>query len=334
MEKITIIGAGSWGSALARILGDNGHQVKLFDLDQKTIDEINTYHTNKSKLPVGNLPETVSGTTDIKEAVDAGNIILISVPTAVIRTVLKQVNGVLTSPKLFINASKGIEPNTYKRVSEIVYEEINNAYIEGFVALTGPSHGEEVINQLLTAIAAASNNIEHAKRVQKIFSNQTYFRVYTQSDLIGAELGGSLKNIYAIASGMLHGLGYGDNARAALITRALSEMRKLAVALGAEEKTLFGLTGIGDLVVTTTSHHSRNFQAGIKLATGKNLEETIASMTMVVEGARTCISAYRASKELNIDTPIIDAVYEVIYLHIPVNVAIKKLMSRALKDED
>ena len=334
MEKITIIGAGSWGSALARILGDNGHLVTLFDRDEKTIEEINTYHTNKSKLPVGKLPDTVSGTTDIKTAVEAGEIILISVPTAVIRIVLKQVNEVLTSKKLFINASKGIEPNTYKRVSEIVYEEINNDYIEGFVALTGPSHGEEVINQLLTAIAAASNNLEHAKKVQKIFSNQSYFRVYTQSDLIGAELGGSLKNIYAIASGMLHGLGYGDNARAALITRALSEMRKLAVALGADEKTLFGLTGIGDLVVTTTSHHSRNFQAGIKLATGKNLEETIASMTMVVEGARTCVSAYRASKELNIDTPIIDAVYEVIYLHIPVKIAIQKLMSRALKDED
>ena len=334
MEKITILGAGSWGSALARILGDNGHNVMLFDTDQATIDEINLYHTNIKKLPVGKLPLNVSGTTDLNKALIDSTIVLISVPTKVIRTVLKQVNLNLLNKVLFVNASKGLEPDSFKRVSQIVYEEISPEFIEGFVCLTGPSHGEEVINQMLTAITAASNDISHARRIQKIFSNQTYFRVYTQNDLIGAELGGSLKNIYAIASGMLYGLGFGDNARAALITRALSEMRKLAVAMGANEKTLFGLTGVGDLVVTTTSHHSRNFQAGVQMATGKNLEETINNMSMVVEGARTCISAYHAAKHFNVETPIIDAVYEVIYLHTPVNEAIKKIMTRALKDED
>ena len=334
MEKITILGAGSWGSALARILGDNKHNVVLYDTDQATIDEINLYHTNEKKLPGGILPNNVSATTSMVEALNDSTIVLISVPTKVIRPVLKEVNNHLSNKLLFVNASKGLEPDTFKRVSQIVEEEINKEYLEGFVCLTGPSHAEEVIEQLLTAITAASANIDHARRIQKIFSNQTYFRVYTQSDLIGAELGGSLKNIYAIASGMLHGLGLGDNAKAALITRALTEMRRLAIAMGAKEKTLSGLTGVGDLVVTATSHHSRNFQAGVQLATGKNLEEVINNMSMVVEGARTCESAYFAAKHYKVDAPIIEAVYDVIYLHTPVNDAIKKIMARTLKDED
>ncbi len=334
MEKITILGAGSWGSALARILGDNKHNVVLYDTDQATIDEINLYHTNEKKLPGGILPLNVSATTSMVEALNDSTIVLISVPTKVIRPVLKEVNNHLSNKLLFVNASKGLEPDTFKRVSQIVEEEINKEYLEGFVCLTGPSHAEEVIEQLLTAITAASTNIDHARRIQKIFSNQTYFRVYTQSDLIGAELGGSLKNIYAIASGMLHGLGLGDNAKAALITRALTEMRRLAIAMGAKEKTLSGLTGVGDLVVTATSHHSRNFQAGVQLATGKNLEEVINNMSMVVEGARTCESAYFAAKHYKVDVPIIEAVYDVIYLHTPVNDAIKKIMARTLKDED
>lgn len=334
MERIAIIGAGSWGSALARILGDNGHGVVLYDTSEDVVKEINTLHTNLSKLPNGKLPNTVTATTDLDSAINSCENVLIAVPTKVIRNVLKSVNLVIKSPKLFINASKGIEPGTYKRVSEIVYEEINNDFIKEFVVITGPSHAEEVIEQRVTCVAAACKNIEYAKYVQTIFSNNTYFRVYTLTDLVGAELGGSLKNIYAIAAGMLYGLGFGDNARAALITRALSEMRRLAVAMGAKERTLFGLTGVGDLIVTTTSFHSRNFQAGMKLATGKNLEETIASMSMVVEGARTVVSAYFASKELKIDTPIIDAVYEVIYNHKPVSDAISEIMNRALKDED
>lgn len=334
MERLTIIGAGSWGSALARILGDNGHQIMLYDTDPEIIFEINNNHTNLSKLPNGKLPNTVTATLNLDEAIKCSDNILIAVPTKVIRNVLKKINEVITEKKLFINASKGIEPDSYKRVSEIVYEEIDNKFVRDFVVLTGPSHAEEVIEQRLTCVGAACKNIEYAKYVQKLFSNNSYFRVYTLTDLVGAELGGSLKNIYAIASGMLYGLGFGDNARAALITRALSEMRRLAVAMGANEKTLFGLTGVGDLIVTTTSLHSRNFQAGVKLATGKNLEETINSMTMVVEGARTVVSAYFASKDLKIDTPIIDAVYEVIYLHKPVSEAIREIMHRSLKDED
>lgn len=283
-EKIAVIGAGSWGCALSRILGDNGHNVLIYDIDKAAIDEINMYHTNKSKLFEGELPHNVKGTCDLEEAVSYGDIILLVVPTKVVRGVLNDINKYLNSKKLFVNASKGIEPDTYKRVSEIVYEEINEEFIEGFVALTGPSHAEEVIKQKLTLIAAASNDDAYAYRVQKIFSNNVYFRVYRVNDLIGAELGGSLKNVYALGAGICEGLGFGVNARSALITRALIEMKKLAVAMGAKEETLDGLTGIGDLIVTCTSNLSRNYQTGVHLAQGKDLNSTIDSMPMVVEG--------------------------------------------------
>jgi len=332
-ERIAIIGAGSWGSALARIISDNGYEVKLFDVDENIVNEINQFHTNKSKLPVGTLNENVTATTNLKEAIAFGDLIVLAVPTAVIRGVLANINKVIESPKIFVNASKGIEPNTYKRVSEITREEVDAKYIKGFVALTGPSHAEEVIQQMLTVVTAASDDMEIAKKVQEIFSNQTYFRVYRLNDLIGAELGGSLKNIIALASGILEGLGYGDNTKAALITRGLVEMRRLAVAMGAKEETLFGLTGLGDLVVTAMSKHSRNFQAGYKICSGKDLEKALSEMTMVVEGARSCISAYQASRELGIETPIIDAVYDIIYNKVDPRERILELMKRTLKEE-
>lgn len=333
MAKVSIIGAGSWGSALARILGDNKHDVLLYDVDEKIVNEINQFHTNKEKLPVGCLPLNVNATNSMKDAISFSEIIVLSVPTKVLRIVLKEINKYIEQPKIFINTSKGIEPDTFLRVSEIVKQEINNNYICGFVALTGPSHAEEVINQQLTAVCSVSENKTLAALVQNLFNNQKYFRVYTSTDLIGAELCGSLKNIYAIASGMLYGLGLGDNARAGLISRALVEMKRFCAYANAKEETVYGLTGLGDLVVTTTSHHSRNFQAGVKLATGNNLEETISSMSMVVEGARTVQAAYQKALELNIETPIIEEVYKVIYNHKTVLEAVNDLMSRSLKEE-
>jgi len=331
--KISIIGAGSWGTALSRILSDNGHQVLIYDINPETVAEINTFHTNKAKLPNGVLNEDVKATNDLDFAISFCDIVLLVVPTKVIRGVLNNISMVIKSKKIFVNASKGIEPKTFKRVSEIVFEMIPNEYIEAFVALTGPSHAEEVILQLLTLVTAASNNHKYAVLIQKIFSNQTYFRVYALNDLIGAELGGSLKNIIALASGMLDGLGYGDNAKAALVTRGLVEIQKLAVALGAKKKTLYGLTGLGDLVVTCFSPHSRNYQAGKKIASGKDLEKTLSEMNMVVEGARSCEAAYFASKVHNIETPIIDAIYDVIYNHHHPQDVIAKLMQRELKVE-
>ncbi|HOA78511.1 MAG TPA: NAD(P)H-dependent glycerol-3-phosphate dehydrogenase [Bacilli bacterium] len=332
-ERITIIGAGSWGSGLARLVSDNGYRVMMYDVDPDIVNEINLYHTNKTKLPAGTLNENVSATTDIGEAVDFGDIIVLVVPTKVIRGALRAVGGVIRGKKLFVNASKGIEPDTFKRVSEIVYEEIPEEYIEGFVALSGPSHAEEVILQMLTLVTAASPNIEHARLVQRVFSNQTYFRVYTVTDLIGVEICASLKNIIAIASGIIAGLGYGDNTRAALVTRGLVEMGRIARTLGAEEKTIYGLAGLGDLVVTCTSLHSRNYQAGYKIGSGKDLEQALAEMTMVVEGARSAVAAHQIIKRHNIYAPIIEAVYDIIYNKQDPRKRIMKMMQSDLKEE-
>jgi glycerol-3-phosphate dehydrogenase (NAD(P)+) len=332
MSTITVVGAGSWGSALSLILADNKNSVKVYDRDVELINEINNHHTNRY-LPGATMPETITGYTDLREALVDSDVILTVVPTKVMRLVLKEVNQLLDHEVIIVNASKGLEPDTFKRVSEIVYEEIDNSYLKGFVALTGPSHAEEVIQRQLTVVSAASDDLELAKVVQVLFNNDEFFRVYTLNDLIGAEMGGSLKNIIALASGIIAGLGYGDNARAALITRGLAEMRRLAVSAGAKEETLFGLTGIGDLVVTATSLHSRNFQAGLKIGSGKNLQETLASMTMVVEGVRSCEAAYKYAKELGVEMPITFAVYDVIFNQREPREALKDLMSRTLKSE-
>lgn len=333
MSIITIIGAGSWGTALAQLLDDNKHTVKLYDISEERIKEINEQHTNELYLPGVELSASIRGYTDLKEALTDSEMVLTVVPTKVIRQSLKAINEVLSHPVIFVNASKGIEPNTYKRVSEIVEEEIDPDKRLGFVALTGPSHAEEVIEKHLTSVTAASNDLELAKKVQTTFNNEEYFRVYTVHDLIGAEIGGSLKNIIALAAGIIAGLGYGDNTRAALITRGLAEMRRLAVAMGAKEETLFGLAGIGDLVVTATSQHSRNFQAGYRIGSGSNLKETLSEMTMVVEGVRSCEAAYQYAKEHGIEMPITFAVYDVIFHQIEPREVIRKLMLRDLKEE-
>lgn len=333
MSTITIVGAGSWGSGLSLVLADNKHLVKIYDLDKKLIEEINTLHTNERYLPESKLPNTIVGYTDLKSALEGSEVVLTVVPTKVMRQVLKNVNEALDHEVIFVNASKGIEPVTFKRVSEIVFEEIAPEKMKGFVALTGPSHAEEVIKRQLTVVSSASDDLKLAKFVQVLFNNDEYFRVYTLNDLIGAELGSSLKNIIALASGIIYGLGYGDNAKAALITRGLAEMRRLAIKAGAKEETLFGLTGIGDLIVTATSLHSRNYQAGLKIGSGKNLQETLASMTMVVEGVRSCEAAYQYAKELNVEMPITFAVYDVLFNQKEPKDVIKELMQRNLKSE-
>ncbi len=331
--RVSVIGAGSWGTALANLLVKNNHEVLVYDVDEAIIEEINTKHTNYSKLKDGVLEVGVIATNDLTKVLEFSNIIVLSVPTKVLRIVLNNIKNIITSKKIFVNTSKGIEPDTCLRISEVVTEVLTDEYIEAFVALTGPSHAEEVILSLPTLVTSVSDNIEAAKLIQTIFSNDFNFRVYTSNDLLGAELGGALKNIYAIASGMLTGVGYGDNARAALITRALVEMQRLALSLGASEKTLLGLSGVGDLIVTTTSYHSRNFQAGLAIAKGKNLKEAVSSIPMVVEGARTTLSAYQMARKQNVETPIIDAVYAVIYEEKDVSETINDLMRRSLKDE-
>ncbi|MFO7969697.1 MAG: NAD(P)H-dependent glycerol-3-phosphate dehydrogenase [Candidatus Izemoplasmatales bacterium] len=333
MKNIAIIGGGSWGSALANLLVDNNKNVLIYDNDKATIDEINQFHTNKSKLNEAKLNKEIVASNDLIKVLNHSKIIVLAVPTSVTRIVLEDIRQVLTEEKIFCNVAKGLELKTNKRVSEIVYDVIDNDLISGFVSLTGPSHAEEVVVRKLTSIVAASENINHAKLIQEIFSNTDYFRVYTSTDLIGAELGGSLKNIYAIASGMLDGLGYGINAKSALITRGLIEMKRIAIKLGAQEETLNGLVGVGDLIVTCMSRFSRNYSAGLLIGEGDDLKTSLSKMTMVVEGVKTCKTAYFLARELKIQTPIIDAVYNVLFREIEPKIEIAKLMARDLKSE-
>lgn len=331
-KNITVVGAGSWGTALAQVLCDNKNNVTLYDLNQEVVNDINQNHQNSRFFDDLKLPSSLVATTNLKEAMKDAQMILLSVPTKVIRDVLKSINQELDHSVMIINASKGIEPGTHKRVSEIVKEEIDPKHLEAFVALTGPSHAEEVIERAVTTVTCASTVADKANIIQEMFNNQ-YFRVYRVNDLIGVEIGGSIKNVIALAAGIIAGLGYGDNAKAALITRGLVEIKRLGIAVGANEETFSGLSGLGDLIVTCTSVHSRNWQAGYKIGSGSNLQEAIDSMTMVVEGVRTCQATYEMAQDLQIEMPIVETVYEVIFNKLDPRVAIAQLMTRDMKPE-
>lgn len=329
--NITVIGGGSWGLALSNVLSDNNHKVLVYDVSEKIVEKINTLHICAQLDEV--IHHSIKATTNIKEAVDFSNVILFVVPTKVLRIALSDVIEQLSDKKIFINASKGIEPDTFLRVSEIFTEMVPKSLLEGFVCLSGPSHAEEVIKGMTTVVTSASLNEEHAKYVQHLFHNNEYFRVYSSTDLKGVELGGALKNIFALASGLIAGKGLGDNARAALITRGLVEMKKFYESYGASTSSLFGLTGVGDLIVTCTSIHSRNYQAGYKIGHGKDLNETLDSMTMVVEGVRTCDAAFKYAKKNGLDLPIINAIHDVLFDRIDPEIAYRTLFERSKKGE-
>ena len=329
--KVTVIGGGSWGLALSKVLDDNGHDVLVYDVNEKIVSKINNLHICLQLNE--DIPENIKATSDIEVAINNSDVLLFVVPTKVLRIAISDALKHIKTPKLFINAAKGIEPETFLRVSEIFEQMIDKKYLKGFVSLSGPSHAEEVIRGLTTVVAASSENEENAMFVQALFHNESYFRVYSSTDLKGAELGGALKNIFALASGLISGKGLGDNARAALITRGLVEMAKFYEAYGADSRSLMGLTGIGDLVVTCTSVHSRNYQAGYKIGNGKDLEETLASMTMVVEGIRTCEAAYKYAVANELEMPIIEAIYNVLFNKMDPEIALKTLLSRKEKSE-
>jgi glycerol-3-phosphate dehydrogenase (NAD(P)+) len=329
--NVTIIGGGSWGLALATVLTHNDHDVLVYDVDPTIVAAVNDDH--RCIQLDASIPARVRATGDIATAASFSDVILFVVPTKVLRVALAEFLQVLEEPKLFLNAAKGIEPETFLRVSEIFTDMVPAKYLRGFVALSGPSHAEEVIQGMTTLITAASESEEHAVFAQHLFHNNDYFRVYSSTDLKGVELGGALKNIFALASGLIAGKGLGDNARAALITRGLVEMHRVYEAYGADPASLFGLTGLGDLIVTCTSPHSRNFQAGYKIGHGKNLAETLASMTMVVEGIRTCEAAYSFAQQRGLELPIIEQIHHVLFDGMDPEVAYRNLFERERKSE-
>lgn len=331
-KKIAVLGAGSWGTALAMVLDDNGHSPVLWGRNAEQIEELNTQHTNSTYLPGAAIPETIQAINDLREALEDAEVVLFVVPTKAIRSLSRQVASLLKQPVLIVHASKGLEQETHKRISVILEEEIPEAKRTGVVALSGPSHAEEVAQRELTTITAASKDEGTAKIVQKLFINE-YFRVYTNEDIIGVELGAALKNIIALGAGALNGLGYGDNAKAALLTRGLAEITRLGVAFGADPLTFLGLSGVGDLVVTATSVHSRNWRAGKLLGQGLPLDEVLAKMGMVVEGVSTTKAVYELAEQKGIDMPITRAIYAVLYEGQKVEDTVKALMLREGKSE-
>lgn len=334
-EKVAVLGAGSWGSVLANLLVDNGHEVELWSRDQDQVDRLNQEHVNPAYMKNFTYSSKLHATTDMKAAVKGADVILIVIPTKGIRQVAHKLNTVLAEldqQSLIVHATKGLEQNTYKRPSEMLKEEIDPKYRRDIVVLSGPSHAESVAIKDMTAVTAACANLADAEKVQKLFSN-SYFRVYTNDDVIGAEFGAALKNIIAIGAGALQGLGYHDNARAALITRGLAEIRRLGVAFGANPMTFIGLSGVGDLVVTATSKNSRNWRAGYQLGQGQQLDDVINNMGMVIEGVYTTKAAYELSKKRQVPMPITDALYRVLYEGEDIKTAISQLMSRDLTSE-
>lgn len=332
MNNIAVIGAGSWGTALAIVLADNGYQVKLWSRREEQVEEINECHTNQKYLPDVVLPATIQASTSFSEVLKETRYVLLVIPTAYLRQVLKQMSPYLTKEHIFIHSSKGLEPDTYKRVSEIIEEEIDLSKRSGIVVLSGPSHAEEVSKRYPTTVVVASRSLSLAEEVQDLFINHQ-FRVYTNTDVIGVEVGGSLKNIIALAAGLSDGLGYGDNAKAALITRGLAEISRLGIELGAHPLTFSGLAGVGDLIVTCTSKHSRNWRCGYAIGQGKNLESILLEMGMVVEGVRTTKAAYQLALEMGVEMPITTELYRVLFENKSPRQAVDDLMARGKTHE-
>lgn len=332
-QKIAVLGPGSWGTALSQVLNDNGHEVRIWGNIPEQIKEINEEHTNKHYFKDIVLDEKIVAYDDLSQALAGVDAVLFVVPTKVTRLVAKQVAAVLDHKVTVMHASKGLEPDSHKRLSTILEEEIPQELRSEIVVVSGPSHAEETIVRDITLITAASSDIETAKYVQELFSNH-YFRLYTNTDVIGVETAGALKNIIAVGAGILHGLGYGDNAKAAIITRGLAEITRLGVNLGANPLTYSGLSGVGDLIVTGTSVHSRNWRAGDALGRGEKLADIEANMGMVIEGISTTKAAYELANEQNVYMPITHALYQVIYQDRNLKEAVHDLMSNEFKAEN
>lgn len=326
-----ILGSGSWGTALAKALADNKQDVIIYGKSQSEVDDINQNHKNSKFFGDVLLNETLVATKDIT-VVQGADVVVLAVPTIAIESICQQIDPYLKDNTIVVNVSKGFHPDTNERMSQVIRRTISKEHLSSVVSLIGPSHAEEVVIRQLTTIDAISLKIEDAKLIQELFSNQ-YLRIYTGTDEIGSELGAAIKNVMAIASGILSGLGYQDNTRAALITRGLQEMIRYGVFFGGQEKTFMGLTGIGDLIVTCSSIHSRNFQAGYQIGKENTVKNFFANNTKTVEGIRTAKIVHRISQENGIVMPICEEVYQILYEGKKPDTCAKDLMLRNLKEE-
>ena len=332
MGHVAIIGAGSWGTALGIVAGRAGAGVRLWSRNPDVVETINKQRVNSIYLPSYEIPQSVEATVEMSRALSEAGVVLLAAPSHVIRELLTKMLPDVQEGMIFVSATKGIEIETGKRISEIVRDVFKERFEPRFVALSGPSFAQEVAAGHPTAIVAASSNMEDAKLVQAELSFQN-LRIYTNTDVVGTEIGGSVKNVMAVAAGMVAGLGLGANSIAALITRGLAEIARFALAQGARMETLMGLAGLGDLVLTCTGALSRNRFVGQELGRGRRLEEIVSGMREVAEGVKTTLAVHRLAQKLNVEMPITSEVHEVLYEGKKAEDAASELMLRPLRDE-
>lgn len=329
MAKVSVIGAGSWGIALACVLEKNGHEVTIWSILEDEINMLREKHEHVTKLPGVKLSEKTGLTTSLEEAITGRDLLVLAVPSVHTRSTAKSMKEFVAPGQLIVNVGKGIEESSLKILSDVIEEEIPQANV---TILSGPSHAEEVGRGLPTTCVVGAHDKKTAEYVQNVFMNER-FRIYTSPDMLGIEVGGALKNVIALAAGMADGLGYGDNTKAALITRGIAEISRLAMAMGAKYETLGGLTGIGDLIVTCASMHSRNRRAGILIGQGKTMQEAMDEVQMVVEGVYSAKAAMALAEKYHISMPIIEQVNQVLFENKPAKDAVSELMLRDKKAE-
>ncbi|MCG0274697.1 MAG: NAD(P)H-dependent glycerol-3-phosphate dehydrogenase [Thermosediminibacteraceae bacterium] len=332
MMKSTVIGAGSWGTAIAQLLSDNGMKVSLWARRQEVAEEIKKSRENRSYLPGVRIPDEILVTSDLNEALDGAEFVIMAVPSQSMRSIVREVRKYIKSQSVIISAAKGIEVGTLLRMSQVIKEELPKELNVDVAVISGPSHAEEVAKRLPTAVVVAAEKRDVAESVQDLFMN-SYFRVYTNPDVIGVEMGGALKNVIAICAGIAEGLGFGDNTRAALITRGIIEITRLGLKMGGHSSTFFGLSGVGDVIVTCGSMFSRNRRAGIEIGRGKSVSEVVSSTNMVIEGIHTTKAAYELARKYKVEMPITEQAYKVLYEGKNPMEAVKDLMMRKGKHE-
>ena len=330
MAKVGIIGAGSWGTALAWLLSNNGCEVTVFSVMEDEIKMLKECHEQLDKLPGVILPEDMIFTTDLEEAINGQDVLVLAVPSPFTRSTAAKMAPYIKEGQKIVSVAKGIEEKTLMTLSEIIEQEIPAADV---AVLSGPSHAEEVGKGIPTTIVVGAKTKETAEYLQNLFMSQV-FRVYTSSDVLGIELGAALKNVVALAAGIADGLGYGDNTKAALITRGIAEIARLGLQMGGRLETFYGLTGIGDLIVTCASMHSRNRRAGILIGKGATMEEAMKEVKMVVEGVYSAKAGYALSQKYQVSMPIIEQVNQVLFEGKAPAEAVKELMLRDKKVEN
>ena len=330
MAKVGVLGAGSWGTALALLLHENGHNVTVWSISKEEVEELTKEREHKSKLPGVKLPEDMKFTNVMEEAIFDKDFMVLAVPSPFTRTTARKMKPFVKDGQKIVDVAKGIEESTLMTLSQQIKEEIPQADV---AVLSGPSHAEEVGRGLPTTCVIGAKTKETAEYLQEAFMSET-FRVYTSSDMLGMELGGSLKNVIALAAGIADGLGYGDNTKAALITRGIAEIARLGVKMGGKIESFTGLTGIGDLIVTCASVHSRNRKAGYLIGQGKSMQEAMDEVKMVVEGVYSTKAAIKLAKKYDVDIPIIEQVNEVLFEGKNPGEAVKDLMLRDKKIEN